>query len=453
MRFCILVSALCLLTSSFAKGQWLEDVVKVGDGPSAVAWSYPYVYVANRYSNSLSVLDQDADSVVTSMTVDNEPVLLAADEWQHELYCACRLGPSLHIVCSDSNAIVANLPLNGEPSAMCLSGYPARRLFVAGFNSIRCNTTVTVIDLDLRRVAAELDVPGEVSSLWHSGDNADRLYCADPARQCVWVLSVPGESLVRLYPAGAGACALTSSSYGRLYCANRWDGTVTVIDLAGDSVRTVLDVGAQPVTLVDYYGYIYCANSGSDNVTVIDNYSVRVVNTIHTGAEPCLCFVDGMWNKLQVVNARNHTLTVHDLWSGESLASHELPAGPFAATRVQWEWLNKLFIACEQSNSVAVFADSIQIVGNAESSKGADMLKSPSIVRGVLWLPRDMGLGTRSGLSDNPVMSRAALLDIGGRKVTDLRPGPNDVRALAPGVYFVRSVVSNRWTAAKVIVQ
>ena len=203
MRFCILVSALCLLTSSFAKGQWLEDVVKVGDGPSAVAWSYPYVYVANRYSNSLSVLDQDADSVVTSMTVDNEPVLLAADEWQHELYCACRLGPSLHIVCSDSNAIVANLPLNGEPSAMCLSGHPARRLFVAGFNSIRCNTTVTVIDLDLRRVAAELDVPGEVSSLWHSGDNADRLYCADPARQCVWALSVPGESLVRLYPAGA----------------------------------------------------------------------------------------------------------------------------------------------------------------------------------------------------------------------------------------------------------
>ena len=150
MRFCILVSALCLLTSSFAKGQWLEDVVKVGDGPSAVAWSYPYVYVANRYSNSLSVLDQDADSVVASITVDNEPVLLAADEWQHELYCACRLGPSLHIVCSDSNAIVANLPLNGEPSAMCLSGYPARRLFVAGFNSIRCNTTVTVIDLDLR---------------------------------------------------------------------------------------------------------------------------------------------------------------------------------------------------------------------------------------------------------------------------------------------------------------
>jgi hypothetical protein len=37
-----------------------------------------------------------------------------------------------------------------------------------------------------------------------------------------------------------------------------------------------------------------------------------------------------------------------------------------------------------------------------------------------------------------PVASRAALLDIGGRQVMDLKPGANDVRALAPGVYFVR---------------
>jgi len=58
-----------------------------------------------------------------------------------------------------------------------------------------------------------------------------------------------------------------------------------------------------------------------------------------------------------------------------------------------------------------------------------------SIVTGVLNLP---GLGTRSGLSDNPVMSRAALLDAIGRSVMTLKPGPNDVSRLAPGVYFVR---------------
>jgi hypothetical protein len=31
----------------------------------------------------------------------------------------------------------------------------------------------------------------------------------------------------------------------------------------------------------------------------------------------------------------------------------------------------------------------------------------------------------------------ASLTDISGRKVMDLRPGPNDIRHIAPGVYFV----------------
>jgi hypothetical protein len=57
-----------------------------------------------------------------------------------------------------------------------------------------------------------------------------------------------------------------------------------------------------------------------------------------------------------------------------------------------------------------------------------------TVVRNVLVV----GLGTRSGLSDNPVMSRAALRDASGRTVMALKPGANDVSRLAPGVYFVR---------------
>jgi len=51
-------------------------------------------------------------------------------------------------------------------------------------------------------------------------------------------------------------------------------------------------------------------------------------------------------------------------------------------------------------------------------------------LRGVLFLPGDRGAGTGD---------RSALMDVSGRKVLDLHAGANDVRALAPGVYFVRS--------------
>jgi hypothetical protein len=66
-----------------------------------------------------------------------------------------------------------------------------------------------------------------------------------------------------------------------------------------------------------------------------------------------------------------------------------------------------------------------------------------TIVRGVLFLAE---------ASNRKPQAPSWLLDISGRKVADLHPGANDVRALAPGVYFVRelSAVSGKPSAASV---
>ena len=45
----------------------------------------------------------------------------------------------------------------------------------------------------------------------------------------------------------------------------------------------------------------------------------------------------------------------------------------------------------------------------------------------------------------------AVLLDISGRRVMSLEPGLNDIRHVAPGVYFVRQKQTDRVT--KVVVQ
>jgi len=73
--------------------------------------------------------------------------------------------------------------------------------------------------------------------------------------------------------------------------------------------------------------------------------------------------------------------------------------------------------------------------------------RGPTIIRGSLNLPQDMTdwghdrIVPNSDRVPHPVghVARPALLDISGRKVMDLKPGPNDVSGLAPGVYFVRS--------------
>jgi hypothetical protein len=85
-------------------------------------------------------------------------------------------------------------------------------------------------------------------------------------------------------------------------------------------------------------------------------------------------------------------------------------------------------------------------LGIAEETSNAELRtpnSSPTVVRGVLVLG---GNGDSPSEREDarysphfPAMSCAALLDISGRQVTVLKPGANDVRALAPGIYFVRS--------------
>ena len=69
-----------------------------------------------------------------------------------------------------------------------------------------------------------------------------------------------------------------------------------------------------------------------------------------------------------------------------------------------------------------------RLTGGVEEARGAPMPRylCQTIVGRALKLPR--GTKVRAYL----------LMDISGRKVMDLSPGANDVRALAPGVYFVR---------------
>jgi hypothetical protein len=63
-----------------------------------------------------------------------------------------------------------------------------------------------------------------------------------------------------------------------------------------------------------------------------------------------------------------------------------------------------------------------------------------SVVRGVLHLPV------------SPFTIHTSLFDMTGRQVMALRPGLNDVRSLAPGVYFVmeRSAVGGERSAVSV---
>jgi len=173
----------------------------------------------------------------------------------------------------------------------------------------------------------------------------------------------------------------------KIFCACRTSGQVAVIDVASHSVIAVLAVGSDPYWLIHdpINDKIYCANRGSNDVTVIDAASNSVIRTIAVGSAPCALG----WNPVD----------------------------------------NRIYVANYSSSSISVLRDSGGM-GIEQSPKPQAASSKPvaTVVRGVLFLLE----------ASNPKPQAASLLDVSGRKVLDLKPGPNDVRALAPGVYFVR---------------
>jgi parallel beta-helix repeat protein len=87
-------------------------------------------------------------------------------------------------------------------------------------------------------------------------------------------------------------------------------------------------------------------------------------------------------------------------------------------------------------------------VGEETMDDGRGTMNSATIIRGVLLL------GDRPRTATAP---KAVLLDACGREVLGLRAGANDVRSLAPGVYFIRSDGSRKGSfgacGGKVVVQ
>jgi hypothetical protein len=74
-------------------------------------------------------------------------------------------------------------------------------------------------------------------------------------------------------------------------------------------------------------------------------------------------------------------------------------------------------------------------------------LPEPTIVGDVLvWSATAPSL---RNVGDIALQSKAKLLDASGRVVMSLQPGPNDIRHVAPGVYFLRSADGGERSAVR----
>ena len=170
--------------------------VEIGGDPFGAAETADgtRVYVANSYTNDVSVVDQQNMSVVATITVGLQPKGIALDEKTHRLYVTNYDSDSLSAIDTQTNQVIATIPVGMLPTAIT------------------------------------------------ANESAGRVYVANASTDSVYVIE--GARVVQQIPVGHHPIDLArDDKTNRLFVANEADRTLSIIDESNFSIRTT-----QPIT-------------------------------------------------------------------------------------------------------------------------------------------------------------------------------------------------------------
>ncbi len=138
--------------------------------------------------------------------------------------------------------------------------------------------------------------------------------------------TVAGTIQVGSSPTGIGVNTQTN----KIYVANEFSNTVSVIDATTNTVIKTIPVGTRPldVDVNMQTNKIYVANYNSNTVSVIDGTTDTVVSTITVGSNPQLAAVNPTTNKVFITNNLSNTVSVIDGGSNTVVSTIPVAAGP-----------------------------------------------------------------------------------------------------------------------------
>jgi len=320
------------------------------------------------------------------------------------------------------DSIVKRIPVIGGVQA-CQLNVGLNKLFVEAFDDSLCRDAIYVIDCGRDSVKSRILLSDDVlkklilvpedNTLWYLG-----VYH-------VVVIDCIGDSVIADAPDTLGsiddACACPQER--KIYT---WDGRV--IDMDAPKHIDTLSFGGNRFCYVpnarklyacsnEFYPYVKVLDTKRDTVTARFGCSNMVSGMCldHTGDYVyCAGYDDSV---VTVIDTRKDTFVAE-----VRVSTYAAPREPLAANRKT----NRIYEAQADQyhgNGIPVIRDSM-LVG-LEETKPKSRLSGvgPTVVR--------RGTPMR-------VHATSELWDATGRRALVLRPGPNDIRHLAPGVYFVR---------------
>lgn len=323
-----------------------------------------YVFVPNRASADVAVIDSKSDELVTRIAVGRVPHQVVVSDLLNKMVASNTEDNTISIVDLGSGETTRTLTLGIEPEHMELG--PAGALLAVG--NIGAGS-VSLVSLREDRELARIDGLYEPHNLTFSPDGS-LLYVANLGADHVSVIDVAKAELVKEIPiaeptpvastAGTdeeyqGIINVTRTPDGRFGFAAHGEGNVmSVLDLRSQAKVKDIELGELPWRAYSTADgrFMLVPNNGDETVSVISTASLEVVATL-PGAEDMTGINTGWFETTAFVISRGEDkLVMLDLVEMAPAGEIAMPGTP--ETGVVTPDGTKLYVALSGSNQVAV---------------------------------------------------------------------------------------------------
>jgi YVTN family beta-propeller protein len=284
--------------------------IEVGDNPRSIHINEKTntIYIVNFLSDSVSVISGENNTRIKDIPVGNGPVDIAINEFTDKVYVANAFSNSISVIDGRTNTkIEDDIPMeNGAGNMDILGDDPGT--YEPGSNGtlyvLNGNDSVSVINATTDEKIGE-DIPvGNGPREIVVDDFADKVYVANYDNASISVINGWSNRKIEDIPVGVRPTAIdlyqdpsSISSNGRIYVANDGNDTVSVID-GSDNTKIGEDIplpGASGPSDIDAlqdsivgvsHNKVYVANRYNNSVSVIDVNNNTRIKDIPVGDGP-----------------------------------------------------------------------------------------------------------------------------------------------------------------------
>jgi YVTN family beta-propeller protein len=239
------------------------------------------VYVANEFSNTISVIDTETDKVQATISIGNFPYGIDTNPLTSRVYVTNRGSNTVSVIDGSIDTKLLDITVGKSPVGIAVNP-SANWIYVANFD----DGTMSVIDGITNEVIDTISV-GKTPYGIAVNPLSNKIYVTDIVNNTVSVIDGKTNKVTAKIPVGKRPTGLTidiSKDNNRLYVANYDSDSVSVIDTVTNSViDNITSVGDSPVGIAinPITNKLYVSNIASNTVSVIDTKAVYTDNSIN----------------------------------------------------------------------------------------------------------------------------------------------------------------------------